>query len=196
MRAMHIHALLLLVATCAVAADAPSTQPAHLPTDTVLRDLNDHCIAPLALPAGHRAAVLIFISTDCPISNGYAPLIAELCHTFTQQGIDIYTVYEDSPLTPAAATAHHDSYAFPCDALLDPQQTLAHLTSATVTPEAIVVGPGGTLLYRGRIDNQYATVGRKRFSATTHELKDTLAEIAAEQPVTVESMPAVGCAIP
>jgi len=105
-------------------------------------------------------------------------------------------VYEDAPLTPAAAIAHHDAYGFPCDALLDPQQQLAHLTGATVTPEALVVGPGSTLLYRGRIDDQYVSVGKKRFAATTHELKDALSEVAADQPVTTESMPAVGCAIP
>jgi len=186
----------LLICSAVLRADPASTQPIHLPTDTVLHNQKDQPVRPLELASGHRAVVLIFISTDCPISNSYAPAIADLCRGFTPKGIDFYTVYEDSPLTPAAATAHHDAYGFPCDALLDPQQQIAHVSGATVTSEAIVAGAGGTLLYRGRIDDQYVAVGKKRFAATTHELKDALSQIAADQTVNVSSMPAVGCSIP
>jgi peroxiredoxin len=189
--------ILVLMASATASGAAPaSTQPIHLATNTVLHDQHDRPVTPLDLPKDHRAVVLIFILTDCPISNSYAPAIADLCRTFTSQGIDFFTVYEDSPLTPTAASAHHDAYGFPCDALLDSHQQLARITGATVTSEAIVVGPGGTLLYRGRIDDQYVAVGKKRFAATTHELKDVLSQIAADQPVIVSSMPAVGCAIP
>ena len=123
-------------------------------------------------------------------------MIADLFRTYSAQRIDFYTVYEDAPLTTAAAISHHDAYNYPCDALLDQQHALAHALGASVTPEAIVVGSGGEILYRGRIDDQYVSVGKKRYSATTHELKDVLSEIADNQPVTVESKPAIGCAIP
>jgi hypothetical protein len=195
MRFLAVNAV-VLSCIAALGIAPPSTQPTHLPTDTRLHNLKDQPIAPLDLPKDRRAVVLIFISTDCPISNSYAPAIADLCRRFTPQRIDFYTVYEDSPLTVAAATAHHDAYGFPCDALLDPQQRLAHLAGATVTSEAVVAGPGGTLLYRGRIDDQYASVGKRRFAATTHELKDALLQVAADQLVDVPWSPAVGCAIP
>ncbi|MBV8780766.1 MAG: hypothetical protein JO353_05150, partial [Phycisphaerae bacterium] len=84
---------------------------------------------------------------------------------------------------------------YPCDALLDPDAALATTVHAIVTPEAIVIASDGTVLYRGRIDDQYVSVGRKRFAATTHELRDVLSEIAADKSVTIASMPAVGCAI-
>jgi hypothetical protein len=195
MRLLIVTAILL---ACGVAAgaDPPTTRPIHLPTDIALHDQKDRPVTPLDLPAGHRAVVLLFISTDCPISNSYAPAIGDFCRSFTPKGIDFYTVYEDPSLTPAAARAHHDAYAFPCDGLLDSQQALAHATGARVTPEVVVVGPGGLLLYRGRIDNLYVSVGRKRYTATTHELRDVLLEVAADQAVTVSSMPSVGCSIP
>ena len=179
-----------------VRAEAPSTQPGRFPAGIVLHNQKDQPITPLDLPAGHRAVVLIFITTDCPICNTYAPTIGDLCRAFTSRGIDFYTVYEDPELTPAAARAHHDAYAFPCDGLLDSEQKLAHLAGVSVTPEAFVVAAGGTLVYHGRIDDLFTSIGRKRYAATTHELKDVLGEIAADEPVSVSATPAVGCPIP
>jgi hypothetical protein len=138
---------------------------------------------------------LLFIATDCPISNGYAPTLAQICRTFTPKGIDCFTVYCDASLTTAAAQAHHDQYEYPCDALLDPKQALASIVHATCTPEAVVVDADGVLQYRGRIDDLYVALGKKRFVATTHELQDVLNEIAAGHAVTVPWLPAIGCEI-
>jgi thiol-disulfide isomerase/thioredoxin len=195
MRSLIIIAVITSLAA-GVRADAPATQPSRLPAGIVLHNLKDQPVTPLDLPAGHRAVVLIFITTDCPICNTYAPTIGDLCRALASRGIDFYTVYEDLQVTAAAASAHHDAYAFPCDGLVDPEQKFAHLAGASVTPEAFVVGPDRMLLYHGRIDDLFTSIGRKRFAATTHELKGVLAEIAADEPVSISPVPAVGCPIP
>ena len=41
------------------------------------------------------AAVLLFVQTDCPISNRYAPTIARLHARFEPQGVAFYLVYPD-----------------------------------------------------------------------------------------------------
>ena len=197
-------ALRLSIAFCVVQAVAfqccadATTQPAHsthIPTTQSAIDLNNQAITPLRVADGHKASVLLFIAVDCPISNSYAPAIAELCRQFTPYGIDFFTVYANAGDTSAAARAHHEQYGFPCEALLDPSQKLAHIVQATRTPEVAVIGPEGTMLYRGRIDDQFVVVGRKRFSATTHELLDVLDAIAAGKPVETMWMSAVGCEI-
>jgi hypothetical protein len=50
-------------------------------------------------------------------------------------------------------------------------------------------------LYRGRIDNAYASLGLRRASATAHDLRDALVAIAAGKTVTNEPPP-IGCFIP
>ncbi len=160
-----------------------------------MQDIHGQSITPLQLAMKQRAVVLVFISTDCPISNSYAPLLIELSRTFEEKHITFYTVYTGVDVTADAVEKHRKDFGYTCDALLDPHGDLAKITGAMHTPEVAVVGVEGTLLYLGRIDDQYTSVGHKRFAATTHELKDVLDAIAAGEPVTTPSMPAVGCTI-
>jgi peroxiredoxin len=195
MRSFILSAVLISL-TAGVRGDVPATEPSRFPAGIVLHNQKDEAVTPLDLPAGHRAVVLIFITTDCPICNTYASTIGDLYRAFGPKAIDFYTVYEDPQLTAAGAKAHHDAYAFPCDGLIDSEQKLAHLAGASVTPEAFVVGAGGGLLYHGRIDDLFTAIGRKRYAATTHELKDVLSEVVADERVSISETPAVGCPIP
>jgi hypothetical protein len=79
--------------------------------------------------------------------------------------------------------------------LLDPQHRLVQRLKATVTPEAVVVGKKGELLYRGRIDDGYVALGKKRAAVTEHDLDAALEAIAAGKPVKKTETKAVGCLI-
>jgi hypothetical protein len=79
--------------------------------------------------------------------------------------------------------------------LLDPKHQLVKLARATVTPEAVVFGKNGDVLYRGRIDDNYAAIGKKRASARQHDLIDALDAIATRQPVKLRETEAIGCLI-
>ena len=54
---------------------------------------------PAAIPASSpRATVWLFISTDCPICNGYQPEIERLRMRFAPRGIEFVGVYAEVPL--------------------------------------------------------------------------------------------------
>jgi hypothetical protein len=57
------------------------------------------------------------------------------------------------------------------------------------------VGRTGELLYRGRIDDGYAALGKKRAVVTEHDLRDALDAIAAGKPVKKAKTKAIGCLI-
>ncbi len=142
---------------------------------------------------GSPAAVLVFVAVDCPISNGYAPELERIAAA--HPGVPFYLVYADPATTAAAARAHAAAYGYTCPALLDPHGLLARWVGATVTPEAAVVGDGGRLLYRGRVDDRYVDFGRQRPVAMTHDLRDAIADVLAGRPVPVALTRAVGCPI-
>ena len=52
--------------------------------------------------AGVRAIVFLFVSTDCPISNRYAPEIRRVKEKFARAGVRLWLVYAD-PDTSADA---------------------------------------------------------------------------------------------
>jgi hypothetical protein len=80
--------------------------------------------------------------------------------------------------------------------LQDPQQTLTRAAGATMQPQVVVLSPQGHVLYSGRIDDRYIEIGKTRYEATTHDLRDALDAVLAGKPVAHAKTQAVGCVIP
>ena len=137
----------------------------------------------------------LFVSVDCPISNRYAPEVRRLHDKFAAQGISFSLVYPN-PVEPVAAIRRHiKDYSYPMRALRDPRHELVKKAGATITPEAAVFGPNGRLLYRGRIDDRYVSLGLERPVATRHDLDEALADIVAGKAPRQATTQAVGCFI-
>jgi hypothetical protein len=139
------------------------------------------------------AAVLIFYWHDCPICNSYVPEMNRLCSHFTN--FAFYTVEIDPEWTMAEARIHTKEFGLRAPFLLDSRHRLVGVARATVTPEAVVFGKNQKVLYRGRIDNAYASLNQRRGAATEHDLCRALEAIAAGRTVT-NTPPPVGCLIP
>jgi hypothetical protein len=151
---------------------------------------------PFAAPAETKAIVFLFTSTDCPISNRFAPEIRRLAMTFAAQGVLFRLIYPN-PSDHADAIREHMaafSYKGTTEALRDPNHSLVNFVGATITPEAAVVG-GGHVLYRGRIDDRFVDLGLERPAPTRHDLADAISAILAGKPVVPASTQAVGCFI-
>jgi hypothetical protein len=174
---------------CAARAPAPAAAASGV------TDLEGHLVNPLAVQS-ERATVLLFITNDCPISNGYAPEIHRLCDAYMKQGIGFYLVYADPDLSVSDARQHYREYEYRCPAVLDRQHELAHKAGATMTPEAAVFLPDGERVYRGRINDLYVDYGKARFTPTSNDLRDVLELITQGRPVVARTTTAVGCHIP
>jgi len=158
------------------------------------RDVDGRSITPFA-PAG-KAHVLLFVQTDCPISNSYAPEIQRICKAYESKGIGCSLAYEDVRVDAAAVRKHMKDYAYTgVPATIDDSRAVADRARATITPAAVVVDPRGTVLYRGRIDNLYASIGKPRRNVTEHDLTDALDAILAGKPVPKPETEALGCFI-
>jgi len=142
-----------------------------------------------------RAAALVFVRVDCPISNGYAPELNRIFRDYASQGIDFYLVYIDENISIEQAKQHAAEFGYHCPVLLDEKRRLVSALKISVTPEVAIVSRTGDLLYHGRIDDTYAAFGQKRFAPTTHDLRDALDAIAHDRAVAVSSTAAVGCSI-
>jgi hypothetical protein len=162
----------------------------------MLRDVDGRELKPL--DPGGPAEVLFFITNDCPIANSYAPEIQHICSDYAARGVGCTLVYSDPAIDAAAIRKHRADYGYtgPIAAVSDAAHQLAKATGATITPEAVVVGKAGKVLYRGRIDNFYAGLGKPRRFVTEHDLRQALDEVLAGKPVSHPQTLAVGCYIP
>ena len=150
----------------------------------------------LAAPAGTKAIVFLFTSTDCPISNRYAPEVRRVVSTYASQGVVFRLVYPNPAEQAPAIRAHIAAFGYgdAMQPLRDPKLSLVKYVKATVTPEAAVV-VGSRVAYVGRIDDRYVDLGLERPAPTTHDLADAIAAVLAGRPVTHPATTAVGCFI-
>lgn len=146
---------------------------------------------PFAAPA--RARVFLFVRSDCPITNRYAPELQRLSREFAQRGVAFWLIYPDPAATPQNIREHIAQYSLPGTALLDPHHELVKRAQAKTAPEAAVFDGAGHLVYHGRIDDRWVNPGQARPAASTHDLEDAVsAVLAGRKPAQFETR-AVGC---
>jgi hypothetical protein len=156
-------------------------------------DLDGKPVDPFATPS--RARVLLFVRTDCPITNRYAPELQRVSGEFKGRDVRFWLVYPDRTETAAAIRDHIAQYHFPGEPVRDPAHMLVRRAHATVAPEAAVFDASGNLIYHGRIDDRYVDIGKARPAAQTHDLEDAIAAVLAGKRVVQAETRAVGCSL-
>ena len=118
-------------------------------------------MAPLS--AAEPIRVLVFTTTDCPISNRYAPEIQRLAAKFSGKAtfVLVYPVAADSP---EVIREHHKKFGYSLESIRDTRHQLVKQTGVTVTPEVAVMA-GERMVYRGRIDDRYIELGKRPHQA-------------------------------
>ena len=178
-----------LLAWCALFASA---LPSSVAVQKTAMDLDGTPVDPFLAAAGKPVA-LLFLRTDCPISNRYAPLIKQISSHFAGK-VAFWLVYPSRSVSEEKIRQHLRDFGFQLPALRDPQHVLVAQAKVQVTPEVAVFDASHRLLYHGRIDDLYQDFGRARSAATTHELNDAIqAALSGKKPPPYA--PAVGCFI-
>jgi thiol-disulfide isomerase/thioredoxin len=158
-----------------------------------LRDLDGARHQPFT--GGERVTVLLFLATDCPIANSYAPEIAALVRDHERAPVRFFLVHVDPQLDVPTAREHARAFGLPGPILLDQDRALVALTGVTVTPEAVVLDRSGRLAYRGRIDDGWADLGRRRTTTGSRDLRTAIAAVVSGRAVPSPWPPAIGCTI-
>jgi len=192
-RALHLEvwfiaASLAIVAACTRSAqDVAPVQAPNEPSVPALRGKTDD------------VTVIVFGAVDCPIANAYAPELTRIYAHCVERGAQMFYVYPADGTTVAAASEHTRSYKLQMPIVFDPRHEIVRALGATVTPEAAVLRFHACdqyeLVYRGRIDDWYAGLGKRRATASTHELEDAINAALEGRAPPVSRTEAFGCFI-
>jgi hypothetical protein len=142
-----------------------------------------------------KVAVFVFVRTDCPLSNRYAPEIQRLYIKFERLGVSFWLVYPNGDDSAQSIRKHLAEYGYAIGALRDPQHTLVGLAKISLTPEAAIFGPGPRLLYHGRIDDRYVDFGKARPAPTSHDLETAIEAVLAGRVPPPAATRVIGCTI-
>lgn len=156
-------------------------------------DLDGSSKDPLKEASG-KIVVLVFVRTDCPISNRYAPLVQEMSVKYSREAA-FWLVFPDKNESAESIRSYLQEYGYKLSALRDPQHTLVEKSRVKVTPEVAVFNAKREMVYHGRIDNLYRDFGRARRAATTHELADAIEAAIKGVAPSAAAVDGIGCFI-
>lgn len=182
----------IAIVSLSFAACLGRASPARVSELAGIVDLAGKPVDPFQTAPG-KVIVLIFVRTNCPVSNRYAPEIQRLSTEYREA--HFFLVYVDKKESAETIRRHDREFGYQLPALRDLQHGLVKLSQAQITPEAAVFDSTRRLAYHGRIDNLYEDFGHARKSASTHELDDAIRAAQAGRSPTAASVPAVGCYI-
>jgi hypothetical protein len=114
-----------------------------------------------SLAFGANVDVFVFLRTDCPAANRFAPELRRIAQEFQGRHVAFYLVYPDPDENKRAIENHMAEFGFPGIPLRDPDHQLQKRAHATMTPEAAVFDAAGNLKYHGNVTGLEAVIAGK-----------------------------------
>ncbi|MCI0359229.1 MAG: redoxin family protein [Planctomycetaceae bacterium] len=142
----------------------------------------------------HKAIVLVFTNTTCPLVQKYWPKLRRLDEEYRGQGVQFVAINvgADDEFQEVAQQAIDFGIAFPF--VKDTTGACVAALGVERTPEVAVLDENRKLRYRGRIDDQQR-LGGARPDVTEDSLKLALDDLLAGREVAIAQTPVDGCLI-
>ncbi|HSW48847.1 MAG TPA: redoxin domain-containing protein [Bryobacteraceae bacterium] len=134
--------------------------------------------------------VVMFIATQCPISNAYNDRMKALYNDYASRGVKFLGINPNSTEPAAEVASHAASNGFGFKVYKDPSNVVADMFGAQVTPETFVIDKAGVILYHGSIDDSQNPANIK-----TQGLRLALDAVLGGQAVAKAQTKAFGCTI-
>lgn len=184
-------AILVLALLCAASSALTAEAPAigAVAPDFQLTTLDGKAFSLSSAAKGHKAVVLMFISTQCPYSNAYNEQMKDLANTYASKSVLFVGINSNKTEEAAAAFAHARSNGHTFPIMKDPNNKVADLYEARRTPEVYVIDPQGKLRYHGRITEDHEN------PASSPDLKNALDSFLTGKPIARTETKAFGCTI-
>ncbi|MCI0404373.1 MAG: thioredoxin family protein [Acidobacteria bacterium] len=157
--------------------------------DFTLPDINggSHSLASLK---GQKGVLLIWISTQCPYSNGYNARMEALNRDYAAKGIRLVGINSNRTESLDTIREHAQKNGFTFTILKDEGNRIADYFGATVTPEAYLIDTAGLLRYHGRLDASHEDT-----SLNSGEAREALDAVLNGGQVANTGKKAFGCTI-
>jgi peroxiredoxin len=150
-------------------------------------DGKEHSLASLK---GSKGTVLIFVATQCPISNAYNERMRKLADDYRARGVNVVGINSNSTEPASEVKQHAADKGLAFTILKDAGNQIADRFDAQSTPEAYLLDAAGKLVYHGRIDNS-----RYGYVITANDLRDAIEATLAGRAVEKAEAKAFGCSI-
>ena len=137
-----------------------------------------------------KAIVIMFIATQCPVSNAYNSRMEKIYKDYKDKEITFLGINSNKAEDVTEIREHAEDNGLTFPILKDERNIIADKFAASYTPEIYVLSNKFELLYHGRIDNS-----RRESEVNSKDLRNALDEILAGKKVSNPETKAFGCTI-
>jgi peroxiredoxin len=144
-----------------------------------------------------KALLVMFICRHCPYVLHVRSALADLGRDYRDRDVGIVAISSNDPAAypedapeSLAEEAREAGYTFPY--LFDETQEVARAYTAACTPDFFLFGPDRRLVYRGQLDSSRPG---SSVPVTGEDLRAAIDAVLADQPVSEDQRPSVGCTI-
>jgi peroxiredoxin len=172
-----------------VTAENSCTPPLDNMEDFTLNDYNGNKHS-LSQYRDSKAIVVMFIATECPVSNAYNTRMEKLYKEYNEKGIAFLGINTNKAESSGRIKEHAEKNGLTFTILKDEKNIIADRFGASFTPEIYVLDGNFKVVYHGRIDNS-----KSESDVESQDLKNALNEILDGKEVTKKETKAFGCSI-
>ncbi|MBE9198683.1 MULTISPECIES: thioredoxin family protein [unclassified Nodularia (in: cyanobacteria)] len=147
--------------------------------------------------ADQKALLVMFICRHCPFVKHIQQELARLGKDYLSSDLGIVAIsandaekyLDDAPESLKAMAIELD---FKFSLCYDETQEIAKAYTAACTPDFFIFDVERKLAYRGQLDDSRPSNGKP---VTGADLRGAIASVLADNPVTIEQKPSIGCNI-
>ncbi len=144
---------------------------------------------------GEKGTAVIFTCNECPYAKGYEDRLIAFANTYQAKGIGFIAINANDPdIVPGdsfdAMVGRAKEKQFPYPYVVDETQQIAAAYGAKVTPHIFLLDGGGSLVYRGRIDDSL-----KEEEIKKRDLQAALDALVGGNAIRVTETKAFGCGV-
>jgi peroxiredoxin len=157
-------------------------------SDFTLADLDGRSVSWSSVKG--NLTVIMFIATQCPISDDYNERMNALYNDYTSRGVTFVAINSNFSEPAQEVRQHAGKHGFRFPVYKDPDNVVADRFGAQVTPEVYVVDSSGAIRYHGYIDDS-----RNAARIQKQGLRLALDSLLSGQSPEVTQTKAFGCTI-
>jgi hypothetical protein len=140
--------------------------------------------------------VFVFLTGKCPVCEAYIPELNRLAEVWSREvssPVVLRGVWADATATPAQIARFVKDQGITFPILVDREGELARRLHPAHVPEGFVLDVTGRIAYRGRIDDTFVEIGRRRPQAAQKDLAGAVTAVLHGKPVATPRTEPVGC---
>jgi hypothetical protein len=161
----------------------------------IISPANGECVGPSY--TGDSLTVYVFLADQCKISQFYTVELARLDENYSGKKVGFVGYFPSELATPEVIDSFGSTYHLDFPLMRDDNKSLTRRLGITITPEVAVWDHRtDRMIYRGRIDDSYVRVGKRKLHPQSHDLVDIIdAWLIHQTPEVMIEARAVGCYI-